>query len=99
MVEGLTRDLPAGARIRVAGPSGAGKTSLLALFQRHADPAAGRILLDGIDIRRLSREDLRGAIAYVPQRPFLIAGSLRENLALAGPATEAEMAAALDLAD
>ena len=99
VVEGLTRDLPAGARIRVAGPSGAGKTSLLALFQRHADPAAGRILLDGIDIRRLSREDLRAAIAYVPQRPFLVAGTLRENLALAGPATEAEMAAALDLAE
>lgn len=97
IVEGLDLDIPAGARLRVAGQSGAGKTSLLALFQRHADPAAGRILLDGADIRRLSREDLRGAVAYVPQRPFLIVGTIAENLALAGPATPEDMQAALDL--
>lgn len=81
----MTLHVPAGTKLRLTGPSGSGKSSLLALLQRHADPAAGRIMLDGCDIRSLSRDALRGAVAYVPQRPFLLAGTVAENLALSAP--------------
>lgn len=81
----------------VMGPSGAGKTSLLSLLQRHADPAAGRILLDGADLRVLGREELRRAVAYVPQRPFLVHGTVAENLGLGGAADPAAMAEVVDL--
>lgn len=87
----LTLDVPAGAKVRLAGPSGAGKSSLLLLLQRHADPAAGTIRLDGADLRHLARADLRRAVALVPQRPFLIRGTVAENLALSHPASPAAM--------
>ncbi len=91
-------EIPAGAKVRLAGPSGAGKSSLLALLQRHADPAAGRVTLDGADLRTLSRDDLRAAVALVPQRPFLIRGTVAENLALSNPgAAPGAMAEALAL--
>jgi ATP-binding cassette, subfamily B, bacterial len=98
LLAGLDLDLPPGSRLRVAGRSGAGKTSLLALLQRHADPAAGRILLDGVDIAALDRDTLRAAITYLPQRPFLLRGSVAENLALSRPdAPPAGMEEVLDL--
>ncbi len=95
---GVTLDIPAGTKLRLTGPSGSGKSSLLGLLQRHADPASGRILLDGCDLRRLSRDDLRGAVAYVPQRPFVLSGTVAENLRLSAPgATLPEMKEMLDL--
>lgn len=92
LASGVTLDIPAGTKLRLTGPSGSGKSSLLALLQRHADPQAGRILLDGCDLRRLSRSDLRAAVAYVPQRPFVLSGSVAENLRLSAPdATDAQL--------
>jgi ATP-binding cassette subfamily B protein len=85
LFEGLSAAIPAGAKVRIAGPSGAGKSALLSLLQRHADPAAGRILLDGEDVSHLGREDLRRAVALVPQRPFVMRGTVAENLALTNP--------------
>jgi ATP-binding cassette subfamily B protein len=100
-LEGLpglgTRDIPPGLRLRLVGPSGAGKSSFLALLQRHADPPAGRILLDGVDLRELDRGELRRAVALVPQRPFLLRGTVAENLTLTAPASEAAMAEVLAL--
>lgn len=98
LVEGLDATIPAGAKVRLAGPSGAGKSALLSLLQRHADPAAGRALLDGADLRALAREDLRRAVALVPQRPFVMRGTVAENLALTNPgATPAAMEEVLAL--
>lgn len=85
VLRGVTFDIPGGAKVRIAGASGLGKTSLLSMLQRHADPASGRILLDGADLRLLSRDDLRGAVALVPQRPFVVAGTVGENLTLSAP--------------
>jgi len=97
LFSGLEADIPAGTRLRLTGASGAGKSTLLALLQRHADPEAGRILLDGIDLARLDRRALRRAVVLVPQRPFLMAGTVADNLSLSHPgATPAAMAAALD---
>jgi ATP-binding cassette, subfamily B, bacterial len=98
LVEDLTAEVPPGAKVRISGPSGVGKSTLLALLQRHADPASGRILLDGIDICRLACDELRRAVALVPQRPFLLHGTVVENLRLTNPyATQSEMAAVLHL--
>ena len=84
-----------GETVALVGPSGAGKTTVAALLPRFWDVAAGRITIEGIDVRELSLEALRGAIGIVPQEPTLFSGTVRENIAYARPqATEAEIVAA-----
>jgi len=91
-------DLPGGSKLRLAGASGAGKSSLLALLQRHYDPDAGEVTLDGIDLRRLALRDVRTAVRLVPQSALLFRGSVADNLRLAAPAADADaMRAALAL--
>ena len=77
--------IAAGERVAVVGPSGAGKSTLLSLLLRLYEPDSGRILIDGIDIRRLKRESLRCAIGIVPQDNMLFAVSVRENIAYGFP--------------
>jgi subfamily B ATP-binding cassette protein MsbA len=89
-----------GEVVALVGPSGAGKTTIASLLPRFWDVTAGRITLDGVDVRELSFADLRGAIGMVPQEPALFSGTIRENIAYArpedpGPApTEDEIVAA-----
>ena len=91
--------IPAGKTIAFVGPSGAGKTSLLALLPRFYDPQAGRILIDGIDIRDMTLQSLRRQIGIVSQEVFLFGGTLRENIAYGRlDATEEEIRAAADRA-
>nr|MCU0729372.1 ATP-binding cassette domain-containing protein [Sphingopyxis sp.] len=66
--------------VAVVGPSGAGKSTLFQLAQRFYDPAAGRILLDGVDIRDADPADVRARIAVVPQETVVFAASARDNL-------------------
>jgi len=75
----------AGETLGIVGPPGAGKTTLLNLIPRLYDPSAGAILLNGIDLRAIRLEALRGAMATVPQEPFLFAASIRDNITLARP--------------
>jgi ABC-type multidrug transport system fused ATPase/permease subunit len=70
----------AGSRVAIVGPTGAGKTTLLSLLVRFYDPQRGRILIDGVDIRRLTLESLRSQIALVLQEPMLFAGSIAANV-------------------
>ena len=72
-----------GEVVALVGPSGAGKTTIASLIPRFWDVAAGRILVDGHDIRALGLTDLRGAIGMVPQEPALFSGTVRENIAYA----------------
>jgi ATP-binding cassette, subfamily B, bacterial len=81
----LNLRIAAGERVALVGPSGAGKSTLMNLLLRLAEPSAGRILLDGIDIRRYTRASLRRAIGVVPQEPMLFAVSVRENIAYGRP--------------
>jgi ATP-binding cassette, subfamily B, bacterial len=75
----------AGEHVALVGPSGSGKSTLLALLLRLYEPSHGRILIDGIDIRRFTRESLRRAIGIVPQENMLFAVSVRENIAYGHP--------------
>jgi ATP-binding cassette, subfamily B, bacterial MsbA len=74
-----------GEVVALVGPSGAGKTTIASLMQRFWDVTAGRITLDGVDLRELSFADLRGSIGMVPQEPALFSGTVRENIEFAAP--------------
>jgi ATP-binding cassette subfamily B protein len=67
-------------RLAVVGPSGAGKTTIFQLAQRFYDPQAGRILLDGVDLKDADPADVRQRIAMVPQEVVIFAASARDNL-------------------
>jgi len=95
VLEDVTFDVPAGARVGIIGTTGSGKTTLISLLMRFYDPAAGRILLDGVDLREYNLADLRNQFAVVLQEPVLFSTSLGENIAYARPdATEADIVAA-----
>lgn len=72
-----------GEVVALVGPSGAGKTTVASLIPRFWDVTAGRIEVDGHDVRELQLTDLRGAIGMVPQEPALFSGTVRENIAYA----------------
>jgi hypothetical protein len=82
-------------QLGVVGRTGAGKSSLVAALARLTEPAAGRLLLAGVDLRRLGLARARGALSVVGQEPVLFAGSLRRNLDPAGRLPDADLAAAL----
>lgn len=82
--------ISAGEHVALVGPSGSGKSTLLALLLRLYEPSSGRILIDGIDIRRYTRESLRRVIGIVPQDNMLFAVSVRENIAYGHPQASPE---------
>ncbi|MGO9956625.1 MAG: ABC transporter ATP-binding protein [Solirubrobacteraceae bacterium] len=75
----------AGESVAFVGQTGAGKSTLAKLITRFYDPTAGRILIDGHDLRDVTVDSLRRQLGVVPQEPFLFAGSLRSNIAFASP--------------
>ncbi|SEN54355.1 ATP-binding cassette, subfamily B [Loktanella fryxellensis] len=81
VLQDITLDIRAGETLALVGPSGAGKTSLLALVPRFYDPQAGTIRIDGIDIRDMTLSSLRRQVGIVSQDVFLFGGTLRENIA------------------
>ena len=86
-----------GETVACVGPTGAGKSTMAKLVTRFYDPTAGRILIDGHDLRDVTLESLRRQIGVVPQEPFLFVGSLRDNIAFARPdATDEQVWAAID---
>ena len=89
--------LPAGTRLALVGPTGAGKSTLAKLMARLYDPQSGSVSFGGVDLRQASMEDLRNRIVVIPQEGFLFDGSVRDNLLIAKPdASEQELLAALD---
>ncbi len=94
-LENVSLTIRAGETVALVGPSGAGKTTVIQLIQRFWDPEAGRITLDGTDLRDLARADFRRDIALVPQDPMIFAASARDNIRFGRPdATDAEVEAA-----
>jgi ATP-binding cassette subfamily B protein len=89
-----------GQTVALVGPSGAGKTTAVRLAMRLIDPQAGRLLIDGVDMRRVKLSVLRRAVALVPQDVALFNDTLYANIAFARPeATPAEVRAAADAAE
>ncbi|MGI9368761.1 MAG: ABC transporter transmembrane domain-containing protein [Ruegeria sp.] len=94
-LDGMALKVNPGETVAFVGPSGAGKTTVIQMIQRFYDPDAGRVLLDGIDLRELDRADFRNYIALVPQDPVIFATSARENIRFGRlTATDAEVEAA-----
>jgi ATP-binding cassette, subfamily B, bacterial len=87
--------VPAGSTLALIGPTGAGKSTVAKLIARFYDPAAGRVTVDGIDLRRVRLADLRRAMGYVPQEGFLFSGTVADNIRFGRPeATRDEVEAA-----
>ncbi|MBS7809710.1 ABC transporter ATP-binding protein [Roseococcus pinisoli] len=92
ILRSLDLHVEAGKTVALVGPSGAGKTTICSLLPRFYEVEAGRITIDGIDLRDMTLESLRGQIGIVQQDVFLFAGTLRENIAYGRlGATEAEI--------
>ncbi|MEE4301369.1 MAG: ABC transporter transmembrane domain-containing protein [Pseudomonadales bacterium] len=98
-LDDVSVEIRLGEQVALVGPSGAGKSTLFDLLLRFHDPAAGRITLDGIDVRALALAELRGQIALVSQDPVLFTGTVAENIRYGAPAaSDAEVQAAADAA-
>ncbi|MFZ1285698.1 MAG: ABC transporter ATP-binding protein [Candidatus Phosphoribacter sp.] len=92
LIERLDLVVEPGHTVAIVGPTGAGKTTLVNLVMRFYELDGGRITLDGVDIRQLTRSDLRSRIGMVLQDTWLFAGTIRENIAYGRPeATEQEI--------
>ena len=99
LIEGLSLEALPGQTVAIVGPTGAGKTTLVNLLMRFYEVDSGRITLDGVDIARMSRADLRSRIGMVLQDTWLFKGSIRENIEYGRPgASDEEIVAAAQAA-
>ena len=96
---GVSLEVQAGHTVALVGPTGSGKTSLVALLARLYDPTEGSVLIDGADLRDVDVASLRGSVAFVADESFLFSASVAENIAYAQPeATREEVEQAARLA-
>ena len=86
VLHGIDIGVEAGSVLGIVGPPGGGKSTLLSLIPRLYDTSQGRILMDGHDIRSVQIQSLRSHISFIPQEPFLFAGTIRENITFDSPA-------------
>ncbi len=94
-VAGLDLDVPAGTSLALVGETGSGKSTVAALIARLYDPDAGRVTVDGIDVRDMRLADLAGIVGVVSQETYLLHTTIGENLRYARPdATDAQIEAA-----
>lgn len=82
-LEGINISVKHGQTLGIVGPPGSGKTTFLNLIPRLFDVSGGQILLDDMDIRGMKIKDLRTQISFLPQEPFLFAGTVRDNILFA----------------
>jgi thiol reductant ABC exporter CydD subunit len=98
-LEDVDLELAAGETVALVGPSGAGKSTIVSLLLRLAEPTAGRVLADGIDVAAFEPQAWRRQLAWLPQRPAVLRGTVAENIRLADPTASLErVRAAAELA-
>lgn len=85
LLQGIDLTLSGGGMLGIVGRTGAGKSSLLKLLMRLANPSAGQITMGGVIIERLALGELRSQFAFVPQEPFLFSTTIAANIALGRP--------------
>jgi ATP-binding cassette subfamily B protein len=94
-VSGVNLDVPPGTSLALVGETGSGKSTMAALIARLYDPSAGRVTIDGIDVRDLRLADLAGIVGVVSQETYLLHTTIRENLRYVAPdATDDDIVAA-----
>ena len=96
VVRGLSGVIPKGRRVAVVGHTGAGKSTLINLLMRFYDVAAGRITVDGVDLRQCGLKPLRSLFGLVLQDVFIFSGTLEENITLGRPLDRERLAAVLE---
>ena len=84
-VADLTLSVPAGSTLALVGPTGSGKSTVAGLLARLHDPDAGRVTVDGVDVRDLDPDVLASVVGVVSQESYLVHASVRDNLLLARP--------------
>ncbi|TML31461.1 MAG: ABC transporter ATP-binding protein [Actinobacteria bacterium] len=85
VLDDVTLDVPAGRTIALIGQTGSGKTTLTSLVPRFYDATAGRVLVDGTDVREVTLTSLRRGIGVISQDPFLFSATVRENITFGAP--------------
>jgi ABC-type multidrug transport system fused ATPase/permease subunit len=85
VLDGVSLDVPAGRTIALIGHTGSGKTTLTSLVPRFYDVTAGRVMIDGVDVRDITLASLRAAIGVISQDPFLFSTTVRENITFGAP--------------
>ncbi len=96
VLDGVDLVIPKGQCVAIVGASGSGKSTLADLLARQLDPDAGRVLLDGSDLRTLALSDVRRHVGVIEQDPFIFHASVADNVRYARPeATDAEIESAL----
>jgi ATP-binding cassette subfamily B protein len=94
-IDGVSLDVPAGTTLAIVGETGSGKTTLAYLVARLYDPVAGRVTIDGVDVRELSFASLAATVGLVSQETYLFHATIRDNLRFAKPeASDEELEAA-----
>lgn len=91
VLDHVTLAIPAGQRVALVGPTGAGKSTLAKLLLRFYNPTDGRILVDGTDLREYDIRGYRRSVGYVPQEPYLFSGTVRDNIRLSAPEADAAL--------
>lgn len=90
VLDGLDLEVRRGETVCLVGPSGSGKSTVLSLLLRLYDVDAGRITIDGVDLRSCTLDSLRSQFAYMPQDPWLLDATVAENIALGNPGSSRE---------
>jgi len=91
VLEGIDLEIDAGSTVALIGASGSGKSTLASLVPRFYDAGAGRILIDGADVRDVTRRSLRREVGVISQDPFLFSASVRDNIAFGVPDVSMEL--------
>ncbi len=89
-LEGIDLDIPPGQTVALVGATGAGKSTMAKLVARFYDPTAGRVLVDGHDLREITSASLRSQLGIVPQEAFLFSGTIGENIGFGRPDAQQE---------